>query len=295
MNNIGEIAALITALLWSISSFIFTEASVKLGPVQINFYRMVLACIMIFITVILAGINYSVSQNQFIFLSISGLIGLVIGDTFLFKAFSTIGARLSMLIMSANPGIAAIIAYFALDEKLSNWAVLGIAITIFGIAMVVLDRGKSNKDEMKLNWQGIIYAFLGAIGQAVGIIFAKYAKFDGDINPFIASFIRLGTASLLIFPIALYLKKLSNPRPIFSNRRIIYLLIAGSIIGPYLGITLSYVAIINTHVGIASTLMSTPPVIMLPIVYFIYHEKLNWKSILGAIIAVTGIAILFLK
>jgi drug/metabolite transporter (DMT)-like permease len=54
------------------------------------------------------------------------------------------------------------------------------------------------------------------------------------------------------------------------------------------------VAIANAKIGIASTLMSTMPVIMLPIVKYYYKESLSWRAIAGAFIAVAGVAILFL-
>ena len=72
-------------------------------------------------------------------------------------------------------------------------------------------------------------------------------------------------------------------------------IIIGSIIGPFLGITFSLIAIANTYVGIASTLMATVPIVMLPIIKFYYKEKLSIISIVGAIIAVGGISVLFLK
>ena len=72
-------------------------------------------------------------------------------------------------------------------------------------------------------------------------------------------------------------------------------IIIGSIIGPFLGITFSLIAIAYTYVGIASTLMATVPIVMLPIIIFYYKEKLSAISFIGAFVAVLGIAILFLK
>ena len=74
------------------------------------------------------------------------------------------------------------------------------------------------------------------------------------------------------------------------------MVLAASIIGPYLGIFFSFEAIRHTIVGVASTLMSTTPIIILPLTYIFYKEKPTIKSVSGAIIAVIGVAVLvFLK
>ena len=126
MAFFGQISALIAALLWSVSSFVFTDATKRIGMVQLNISRMILACVLLLITFPFLNINYDLSFWQITLLTISGFIGLVIGDSALFKSFAEIGPRISMLIMSLNPAIAAIIAYFVLGESLSIWGILGI-------------------------------------------------------------------------------------------------------------------------------------------------------------------------
>jgi drug/metabolite transporter (DMT)-like permease len=142
---------------------------------------------------------------------------------------------------------------------------------------------------------GLLYGVFGALGQAAGLILAKAAFQIGDINGFVATLIRLVSAVIIIFPIVTYLKKYRNPFTVFRNdSRSLKLTLTGTILGPVLGITASLVAIANAKIGIASTLMSTMPIIMLPIVKYYYKESLGWWAITGAFIAVVGIAILFL-
>ncbi len=256
---------------------------------------MLLAALLIYLTILIFGIKFEISLYQLFFLSLSGIIGLLIGDTFLFKSFSLLGARIGMLIMSLNPGIAAVIAYFVLSEKLSLIEITGIIITLLGIAIVILQKEHQNSIN-KISIWGIIYALLAASGQAVGLIFAKQAFINNNIDPFIATFIRLASAIILFIPLSIIIKKISNPLKLLKkNKKSFRLLILGSFIGPYLGITLSFIAVTNAEVGIASTLMSTTPIVMLPIARYVYKEKLNSKAIIGAIIAVTGVALLFMR
>jgi drug/metabolite transporter (DMT)-like permease len=135
----------------------------------------------------------------------------------------------------------------------------------------------------------------GAIGQASGLVLAKAAFQIGDVNGFVATLIRLVAAIIIILPIVTVLKKYKNPIAVFKNDiRTLKLTLTGTVLGPVLGITASLIAIANAKIGIASTLMSTMPIIMLPLVKYYYKETLSWKAILGAFIAVAGVAILFL-
>jgi drug/metabolite transporter (DMT)-like permease len=229
------------------------------------------------------------------YLAISGFIGLVFGDTFLFKAYQHVGARIGMLIMSLAPPISAFFAFLFLGENLSFMGLLGIAVTIAGIATVVLQREERPTSKYKISKIGIFYAFLGAVGQGVGLIFAKLAFNLGDINGFVATFYRISVAILIFYPIYVFSTKQVNPFDAYTNnKKALGFTFLGSIIGPYLGITFSMIAISYTKVGIASTIMASVPILMLPFAKYYYKEKLSWKSIFGAVLAVGGIALLFL-
>ena len=292
---LGELAALITAILWSMTSIAFSEASIRVGAMYVNVTRLFFAVAFLSVTIFIISAPINLSINQIGFLIVSGFIGLIFGDTFLFKAYRSIGARLSMLVMSSAPAIAALLAFFFLNEKISIVGILGIVITIVGIAIVVLQREEKPTSKYKVDYTGIFYAFLGSIGQAVGLIFAKFAFNEGEINGFVATFVRVLSALLILYPAAHFTKRYITPIKVFKeNRKGLSFTVLGSVIGPFLGITFSLISISNTKVGIASTIMATVPILMLPIVRFYYKEKLSWFSILGAFIAVTGTAILFL-
>jgi len=291
---LGEISALSAAMLWSCSSFVFTEATIRIGTIQLNISRMILASILLLLTLYIFSIHFEISNYQLIWLSVSGFIGLVIGDSFLFKSFQIIGPRISMLLMSFNPAIAAIFAYVIIGERLSIFAILGMMITLTGISIVILEKNR-NQGKFKITTFGIASGFIAAFGQGFGLVLAKMAYNDGDVHTLVATFVRISSAVIIMLPISLVFRKYKNPFKLFWNdRKSLLLVFIGSIIGPYLGITLSFLAIAYTKVGIASTMMSTMPVIMLPLSKLIYKENLTIKAIAGAFIAVTGVAVLFL-
>ena len=68
----------------------------------------------------------------------------------------------------------------------------------------------------------------------------------------------------------------------------------GALIGPVLGVSASLLAVQHAEIGVASTLMALPPVIVLPISYFVFKEKVGWQAIAGTLLAIVGVAVLFL-
>jgi drug/metabolite transporter (DMT)-like permease len=296
INYIGELAALGAAFLWSFSPFVFTLAARRIGTLQLNVTRLFVAGIFLFLTIIFSGIEFSLTLTQFYLLALSGFIGLVLGDTFLFKSFKEIGPRATMLIMSLNPALSALISYFWLNERLSVFAILGIGVTIFGIMLVILEKEANGEGSKKIAKLSLIYAILATFGQGIGLIFAKLAFMEGSIDSILATFIRISSSAVIFLILLLVTGRFQNPVKLFSNDiKSFGLVILGSILGPFLGVTLSLVSINYTQVGIAATLMATPPIIMLPVAAILFKEKLTLKSIIGAIIAVGGVAILFLR
>ncbi len=296
MPYLGELSALMTAVCWSGSSFAFSSASKSIGPLQLNINRMILAVVFLFFTILILDIKVDLSSFQVTHLILSGAVGLVFGDTFLFKAYQHIGARISMLLMSVSPILSALLAYLFLNEIITTWGIIGMTITIAGVSLVIFERSETPSAKYKISKIGIFYGLLGALGQSVGLIFAKYAFNAGEINGFVATFVRLFSAVILMLPFAIIMKRYKNPVKLFAkNLKAFKSTLTGTILGPYFGITFSLIAIENAKVGIAATLMSTVPILMLPIARYVFKEKLNWRAIGGAVLAVGGIAILFLR
>ena len=147
-NHLGEFAALLTAVFWTITSLSFEAASHKIGSVAVNILRLIigLAFLSIF-NLIRRGMMFPVdaSYENWIWLSLSGLIGFVFGDLFLFKSYTIIGSRFSMLIMTLVPPITAFFSFLILGEKLTLFHYLGMTLTFTGIAMAIFSR--SDKSE----------------------------------------------------------------------------------------------------------------------------------------------------
>jgi drug/metabolite transporter (DMT)-like permease len=290
----GELSALLTAFLWSGTSIMFSAAARRVGSLQVNISRLLLAMLLLAAAIAALRLPVALSREQVAYLAVSGLIGLVFGDTFLFRAFKDIGARISMLVMSAVPALSALLAWIALDERMSALSLAGMAVTIAGIALVILERSDGPRGRHLA--AGVTYAFFGAVGQAVGLVFAKMAFALGEVHGLVATELRVAVAVAVLLPAALLSRRYRNPFRVFAgDGRALALTLGGAVCGPFLGITLSLVAIAHTQIGVASTIMALPPIIMLPMLRYAAKERISWRAAAGAVVAVAGVALLFLR
>jgi len=233
--------------------------------------------------------------EEWFWLGISGIVGFAIGDAMLFEAFVIVGARISMLLMSLVPILSALFAWLALGEILDSFEILAICVTVAGIAWVVKDK---NKDQ---NWVkgrklvfGIAMGIGGALGQTFGLILSKKGL-EGGFPTLSGNLIRIICALIVIWLITLFRGKLSSTVNSLKNKKAFYALLGGSFLGPFVGVWLSLIAIKYARIGIAATLMSTTPIILIPISYLLFKEKITIQTVLGTVIAIIGVAVLILS
>jgi drug/metabolite transporter (DMT)-like permease len=242
------------------------------------------------------------TANMWIWLSISGLVGFVIGDILLFRAYVVVGARVSMLVMSLVPPITAFFGWMILGETLTAIQFVAMLITILGIVLVLWKKpDKKDKPKEKVNLfkrkpsvalVGFLLAFGGACGQAGGLVLSK--KGMGDYDAFAATQIRI-IAGIVGFTIILSFAKLwRKTLNGLKNVSAVKMITLGSFAGPFLGVSFSLIAVKYTETGIAATLSSLAPVIIiLPSMWF-FKEKIKPLEIIGAVISVIGVGLFFL-
>lgn len=295
--NLGEIAALSTALCWTMNAMAFEAAGKKVGSLAVNYIRFFIAFPLLVITAYFTrGLAFPVdaTSGAWIYLSLSGLIGFVLGDIFLFQALVEIGSRITLLIKSMGPPLAALAGFLLLGETISPVGLVGMLITIFGISLVILSRNsKERRVRFNRPLRGIFFAFLGAVGQALGLIFSKLGM--GSYNPLAATQIRIIAAFIAFTILITVWKKWSDIWGAFKNKRAIGEIALGAILGPFVGVTLSLVALQYAPAGVVSTLTSISPILIIPFSIGIYKEKVLPREILGALISILGVILLFLR
>ncbi|WP_298839468.1 DMT family transporter [Clostridium sp.] len=295
-SHLGEIAALATAFCWTITAVSFEAAGKKVGSISVNLIRLIIAFILISIYNLFSRgmiLPIDASSSTWLWLTFSGIIGFVIGDLFLFQAYVEVGARISMLIMSTVPPITAIAGFLIMGEKITLLGLAGMIITIVGISLVILTKNPGNK-KVRLSHpiKGLAYAFIGALGQAFGLVFSKFGM--GSYDPFAATQIRI-IAAIIGFSIVIsILKKWGALIVAVKDRRAMKYISIGSLFGPFLGVSLSLLAVQHASTGIVSTITSITPILLIPVSIIVFKEKIFPREMFGAIITLLGISLLFI-
>lgn len=311
MPYLGELAALGTAACWTLTALSFEAAGRRIGSLTVNLLRLVLAI------GLLAAAGWAfrglpfptdATPHAWLWLTVSGLVGFTLGDLCLFRAFVVLGSRISTLMMSLAPPLTALIGWAVLGEVLGGLDLLGMSLTVAGIAWAVLERSRgegrsrpgsstqpAGRDAAalpRLSAAGVALGFGGAVGQAGGLVLSKYGM--GAYNAFAATQIRVlaGTAGYVLLFFAL--RRWGRVFRAFADRRALVFTAVGAVFGPFLGVSLSLLAVQHTLAGVAASIMSITPILIIPAVVLIGRERVGPGGWLGAILAVAGVVLLFL-
>ncbi len=302
---IGELISIGVAFSWTITALCMEYASRKLGSNQVNAIRLSLAVIITgLFLLITTGCFLPTGANEkvWLWMSISGLIGYVFGDFCLFYSYIVIGARFGQLFMTLAPIAASTTGILLLDETIKVNALLGIIVTITGIAISIYSKNDSRHLRVKLPLKGILLGIGAGIGQGVGLVCSKYGmsfyygstEIDNNLIPFAAGEIRMIIGAAAFITVLLLSGKIKTVKPAFTDWKASLSILGGTIFGPFIGVSFSLLAVQYTASGIASTLMAMTPIMIIPFAIIIQKQKVTWAEILGAIISVTGASLFFI-
>ncbi len=301
IDHIGEIAALSVSVFWTITAIAFESAAKRIGSYALNVLRLA-AALAIFAVLGLAlrgeALPLGAGGAAWFWLSLSGLVGFVFGDIFLFQAYVDIGARTSQAVFAASPLLTALIGFVLLGERVSLLGIAGMSIVVLGIALVILDkRGVPAAADATVRGarrvRGVIFAFLGALGQAGGLILSKIGAPDSD--PFVATQIRVIAGLFGFLALGAVWGKLRETAASLKNGKAMGALAAGAFFGPFLGVSLGLFSVQRASSGIAATLMGLTPILILVPAVFFKKERVTPQEAFGAVVAVGGSALLFLS
>ena len=294
MAYAGELAALATSLCWAFNSVCFTVAGRRVGSQTVNAARLYMALAML-VVVHQAAFGtvfpFHAGTQRLVPLAVSGLIGFALGDALLFEAFLLLGARVAMLLMTLSPVFSVILARIFLGQSLGLPKVAAILATLAGIAWVVAE-GHGESQRPKHATLGVLLGVGGALGQSVGLILSDVGM-RGGFHPVSANLVRVVAGTLAISVWFLLRGQFLDCTRRMKDMKASVYIFAGAITGPVIGVVLSLFAITHTSMGVAATLMSLSPVLLLPISMGVFKERVSSRAWAGTILSIAGAAALF--
>jgi drug/metabolite transporter (DMT)-like permease len=308
MAYIGELISIGVAFSWTATALLSEFGSKRLGNLTLNVLRMGMALLfslLLFGVVTGSPLPAGVPAEACGWMLLSGLVGYVIGDYCLFQCYILIGSRFGQLFMTLAPLSAALMAWITLGQQMKPMSIVAMLVTLFGIGISVLGRGNHHMVSLKLPLNGVLFAIGAAMCQGIGLVLSKIGMDHYDVAamakagvsewliPFSANFYRC-IAGIIGFTILLYFRDgIGHLREAMHDRKGLSVAIATTIFGPFVGVGFSLMAVQYTAAGIASTLMAMTPIIILLPSYWLFHEKITWKAVLGAFISVIGVSMFF--
>ncbi|HEV7518460.1 MAG TPA: DMT family transporter, partial [Thermoanaerobaculia bacterium] len=271
----GQLAALGTASCWVASSLAFDSATRRIGSLTVNILRLAIAAVLlVLLCSVIRGRPFPVdaSPRAWMILGVSGLLGFTFGDYCLFRSYLYLGPRLSSVMMALAPPLTALIGWIVLGETLSGRALLGMGLTVAGVSWAILEGHRpaipavpavpANTDapaapddlHPKHPFIGVALGAGGALGQASGLVLSKLGM--GSYDPFAATQVRVlaGAAGYVVILSALgWWPRVWRS---FADRPAMAATSVGAFFGPFLGVSLSLIAVQRTLTGVAASLMA---------------------------------------
>jgi drug/metabolite transporter (DMT)-like permease len=302
----GMLAAVGTLLSWSVGTLAFTRASRRIDPGLLNKARLMIAVVG---TGLIAWLSTSMlpwqlilspSTTAWMWLALSGIVGLTIGDFFGFTSLMILGARRQSVVGTVAPIFALIGGWALLDERLTWLSMLATLLTIGGVMWSmssVEERDAVHKEGYGSFTKGMLMAIGGAACQGFGLVLAKMGMQSGidggQITAFHAAFMRMvaGFASIYLFDI-LRRAPAVRLRDAFANAPALRPMLLGAVSGPIFGVSMSLYAANRLGAGLAQTIFSLVPFVVMGIAAVVDRERLRLRVVLGAIIAIAGVILL---
>lgn len=288
---LGAIAALASALAWAYGAILFRRLVEKVLPLGLTLIKSLIGmCIIGALLVFLRPER--IDGPDVLNLALSGLVGIAIGDALFFKSLLYLGPRLAILLGCSGPVFTVVLAVLILRESVSGITAFGIAMVISGVAWVLWEY-ENGASGFRGKARGVFYALLSSLCMSVGIILAKEGV--GTTSALQATFIRLFAGALGLLLWGVLTRQMGSWLAPLKDPRLLRTIFSSTFVVIFGGFWLFLVALKYTDASIATTLNSTTPLFILPLAAWILRERISRRAVWGAVLAVSGIALIFLR
>ena len=281
--------SLAAAAAFAASALYIDSVTGRVGPLQLSRWQMGLAFVMTAALSLVLGGWRTIDLQMALWLTGSSAAGIMFASLTFVATIQMTGPRISALLFTTAAPFALALGYVFRGETVNPTQGAGVALIVAGIALAVLGpRGDEGERPPKPLWLGIALGLMTALGQATGSLLARPAMLAGA-DPIAAIAVRTGVA-VAFFVVLLAIpafRPAARPEPL-AIRRIGWAAVAGMVIG----MSLLMAALARGDVGIVTTLSSTTPILILPMVWLVHGRLPGPMAWIGAVLAVFGTALI---
>ena len=319
---IGEFISLFVAVSWTATALFAEVASKRMGSLPLNTIRMTLSLSLLALTlwaVMGSPLPRFADGGTWGWLLLSGVVGYVVGDYCLMQGYIYIGSRFGQLFMTLSAPTAAITGRLLLGEQMRPLALLGMVVTLGGIAMSILSR-KDDRVGLSLPPKGVFFASMAGICQGLGLVLSKIGleHYDASIAalgldpaaavegawlplplylgvPFAATMVRASIGLLGFFLLLYIFHRDWRERLAYAlrDRKAMWCVLGATVFGPFIGVSASLLATQYTSTGVAQTLFALTPVLIIAPAAWLFRQKVTAREVVGAVVSVAGVCLFF--
>ncbi len=289
----AELVALGAPFLVALSNIVAGPFTARLGAVGFNLLRLCTAVAGMGLLVLCLGVSRTLPAGEAGALVLSALVGLVLGDTATYAALARIGARRTSLLYATNGAMAAALGYVLYGETIAPSRLGGVVLVITGVWLAVAYRDGAGHGEgvAAHPTTGVLFALLGALGQAGGVLLARPVMAAGA-DPALASLVRLAAALAIMLVLT---ATVPTMRPaVWPGPRAFMAGCVSGLLGTAAATSLVLLALQSGNSGVVATLASTTPIAMLIWLWIFTGRRPALPAWAGAALVVAGAAILVL-
>ncbi len=287
---IGCGAALGASLAWAVGSILFRRIGDEASPLGMNLGKGLLGLALLGLALLVVGID-PISGRDLAILAASGVIGIALGDSFFFMALVRMDPRLTLLLGTVGQVATVLMAVVLLGERPGwrTWA--GIPLVLGGVTWVMAEQFLADDDKRrKLRFQGLIWGLLASLCISGSFILAKLGL--EEVSALQGTFLRFafGMAGLALY--GLLRGELGEWLRPFKSPQLLRRIVLAVLVVTFGGFWLTMAGYKYTDASLATILLSTEPIFILPLAWFFLKERVSWQAVCGAVVAVAGVVMI---
>lgn len=282
--TLGHAAALGSAASWALGSILFGRIGLRASPQGMNLFKGLAGLVYLGAALLLVGLE-PMDLRSFLFLGLSGLVGIAMGDTLFFASLVRLGPRPVVLLATLGPVFTVLGSVALLGERMAvaGWA--GCALVLGGVSLVLWQGARTTDGPWRVTLDGVLYGLAASLCMSAGILLAKVGV--ADLGALQGTFVRVAWAVAGLLPWG------ARGLAPFRERRLLLQGLGAVSVVIFGGFWLSLVALKHLTASVATVLNSTEPLFILPLSALLLGQRVHLLEVLGAVAAVGGIALLF--
>lgn len=284
----GELLALLTALIWAAAVILLKRSGESVPPFALNLFRVTVSSVLLLPTAFLAGQASvtSASLSDILLLVASGAIGVAISDTLFHASLNRIGAGISAIIDCLYSPLTVLLAFLALNERLSALQLVGLALVLGGVFAAARHEPPHGVAPRQVA-VGVVWGVLAMVALAVGIVIAK-PVLDRSTLLWAATVRQVGCLAVML-PVALLSRRRAQILGALRPSSVWLHSLPGAVLGSYLGLICWIGGLKYTKVGVAAILNQSSTIYILILAAIFLKEPFTRRKLLASLVALAGI------